>query len=674
MTGTFGLVVTGIVQFPTLKNLSQYEDIRGRYRSSELQLRDKKGKIVSEIRQDQSFRNLSWVEFQDIPEILRQIILKSEDKNFYAHMGIDIPALFSAVYQRLFLNSQRGASTITMQTANLLDPTLKKQSFYKLRQMWRALQLERNLTKNQILEIYLNLVNFRSEFQGLRAASLALVKKEVFVLNSIDSFILAAMLRSPNANWDLIQTRACWLTPHLDDCELIKEEIQKISQANLEILRTDQYAFQLGLKIKADLAKEKVHKNIVTTTIDLDLQKYILERLDSQILELANRNVRDGAVLVLDNQSGEVLSYVGGNPRSQNNYYVDHIQSYRQAGSTLKPFLYAAAFEQEVLSPNSWLSDQALDVVYDHGTYSPRNHNRQFSGWVPARVALASSLNIPAVRTFELLPESLLQKKLSLLGFTQLKDAEFYGPGLALGVADVNLWDLANAYRSLANLGVWSEANYILNQVRENPRRVYTQKAAQTVVQILSQSENRTQSFGFNSVLDTDFPSFVKTGTSKDMRDNWCIGSSRDYTVGVWIGNSSGDSMWNVLGITGAAPLWSQVMHWLHQNRKSQISWPDVENLIAYPEIKLKDSKQTQIKITYPSDHLILAYDPDLPAEAQRLPLTFEGEAQNLTWIINNEKISAKKKQTLWPIRRGKYQITLVSNKKILDSVSILVK
>lgn len=651
-----------------------YEQIRARYRSSDLQLRDRNGRILTEIRQEQNFRNLSWVEFSDIPENLRQIIIKSEDKNFYAHSGIDFTAILSAAYQRVFLGSQRGASTISMQTANLLDPQLKKQSFYKLRQLWRAIQIENALSKNQILEVYLNLVQFRSEFQGLRSASLALLKKEPFVLNPIDSYILAAMLRSPNAKWELIQTRACWLTARADDCDLIKDEIQKISQSDLQIPRPHQYAFQLGLRIKSDLAKFKDRKNTVHTTIDLDLQKYILDRLDSQILELANKNVRDGAVLVLDNHSGEVLAYVGGNPRSQQAHYIDHIQSYRQAGSTLKPFLYAAAFEREILTPNSWISDQAIDVVYNHGTYSPRNHNRQFSGWVPARVALASSLNVPAIRTFELLPEELLFEKLELLGFTKLKDANYYGPGLALGVADVTLWDLANAYRTLANMGIWSKVTYLPNQPQEQPRRVYSEKSAQTVMQVLSQSENRTHSFGFASVLDTDFPSIVKTGTSKDMRDNWCIGSSRDYTVAVWIGNSSGDSMWNVLGITGAAPMWSHVMHWLHEKRRSQISWPAVENQIAYPEIKLKELEQVQVKISYPSNNAILAFDPDLPAKVQKLPLTFEGDAQGLTWIINDEKIPAQDKQTLWPIRRGKYKITLVSKEKTLDSISILVK
>ena len=290
------------------------------------------------------------------------------------------------------------------------------------------------------------------------------------------------------------------------------------------------------------------------------------ETLQQHILSVQGQNVHDGAALVADNKSGEILAYVGNVGALASARFVDGTQARRQAGSTLKPFLYGLAFDKRILTPASLLDDAPLDVPAMNGIYRPENYDKQFHGLVPARTALASSLNIPAVKVLNLVGVECFVQKLGDLGFEKLQAADFYGSSLALGAADVTLWELVNAYRSLANGGVWSP---LCLTFEENPnltsRQVLSAGSAFLVSDILSDRESRSETFHLESPLSTRYWTAVKTGTSKDMRDNWCVGFSDHYTVGVWAGNFSGDPMWNVSGITGAAPAWIEIMNWLHR-------------------------------------------------------------------------------------------------------------
>ena len=214
------------------------------------------------------------------------------------------------------------------------------------------------------------------------------------------------------------------------------------------------------------------------------------------------------------------------------------------------------------------MDDTPLDIAVLNGIYQPKNYDSEFRGLVTSRVALASSLNVPAVRTLSLVGIEPFLSKLRQLGIKDLNESgDFYGPSLALGSADVSLWELVNAYRTLANEGAWSELH--LSPEAEyfpKPKRIFSKEGAFLVSDILSDREARSSTFGLENPLATRFWTAVKTGTSKDMRDNWCIGYSRKYTVGVWVGNFSGEPMWNVSGITGAAPIWIEMMNWLHRD------------------------------------------------------------------------------------------------------------
>jgi penicillin-binding protein 1C len=318
----------------------------------------------------------------------------------------------------------------------------------------------------------------------------------------------------------------------------------------------------------------------VTSTLDANLQRFARDTLTRTLIELNARahprNVQDGAVVVLDNATGEVLAWVGSSGALSGARDVDAVLALRQAGSTLKPFLYAQAIDERRLTTASLLDDAPLDLAAGGGLYIPQNYDKDFKGWVSVRTALGSSLNVPAVRTLVMVTPHRFAKTLTALGLPLTQSGDYYGYSLALGSADVTLLALTNAYRALANGGVAGPTADLPHRPStprdggiEPTRRVFSADASFIVTTVLSDNNARTRTFGFDSPLATRFFSAVKTGTSKDMRDNWTVGFTSRYTVGVWVGNADGTPMWDVSGVTGAAPVWAAIVGYLHRRLPS---------------------------------------------------------------------------------------------------------
>jgi penicillin-binding protein 1C len=333
-----------------------------------------------------------------------------------------------------------------------------------------------------------------------------------------------------------------------------------------------------------DLAPHLARKLLGTSgerlrsSIDADLQAFARDALHRHLTALAHRNAEDGAVLVADNATGEILAWVGSSGELSEAPDVDGVTALRQAGSTLKPFLYGMAFARRDLTPASLIEDAPLTLATGNGLYAPQNYEPEHRGWISARTALAASLNVPAVKTLVRLGADEFQQGLRRFGFDSLTESgDWYGYSLALGSADVSLLALANAYRTLANAGRWSALRATpdgkatpcrgdhCGAFAGAPRQALAATASFLVGDILADRAARAGSFGLESWLATPYWSAAKTGTSKDMRDNWCAGYSRRYTVAVWVGNASGASMHEVSGIAGAAPVWRDVMDWLHR-------------------------------------------------------------------------------------------------------------
>jgi penicillin-binding protein 1C len=358
----------------------------------------------------------------------------------------------------------------------------------------------------------------------------------------------------------------------------------------------------------------------------------------------------------------------------------------------LKPFLYALAFERKLLTPASLLDDSAMDVTDGRGVYRPHNYDERYQGLVTVRAALASSLNIPAVRTLGLVGHESFLRKLGELGFSGLKDdAEFYGPSLALGSADVSLWNLVNAFRTLANGGRWSEISFEPGR-RLTSRQVFSQQSAFLISSILSDRESRSLTFGFEGPLATRYWSAVKTGTSKDMRDNWCIGYSSRYTVGVWVGNFSGAPMWNVSGMSGAAPVWLEVMNWLHRSEASQapkipagVNATVVDQSGAQraewfiagtePTTQKVHAPQLHVSIVYPADGMALAIDPDIPTARQKVFFEAKPKDARLRWVLNGAVVGFARASVAWQAQAGDHVLALVDQENhVVDRVNFSVK
>jgi len=428
----------------------------------------------------------------------------------------------------------------------------------------------------------------------------------------------------------------------------------------------------------------------IICTLDRDLQQFALETLRKHIHSLHSQNVHDGAVLVLDNRTGEVLAYIGNTGEDSSARYVDGVQALRQAGSTLKPFIYGAAFDQRILTAATKIDDSPVDIPATGGLYRPENYDQQFHGPVSVRTALASSLNIPAVKALKLAGVEAALRILSAVGFDSLESAEFYGLSLALGAAEVRLWELTNAYRCLANEGKWKAARLTFDKDTSVSRRVLSPQAAFILSDILSDRESRSQTFSLESPLSTRFWTAVKTGTSKDMRDNWCVGFSGHYTVGVWTGNFSGEPMWNVSGISGAAPVWVEVMNWLHRDASRYEPKPPA-GIVAANDLDEAGRREWFIKgtenslaagiakqasrILYPAANTIIALDPDMPSEDQKLFFEASRNVETLQWKLDGREIGNASELFLWTPMPGKHSLSLVDEAdRIIDSVAFEVR
>jgi penicillin-binding protein 1C len=673
--------------------------VRSGFTPSDAFMLDRNGTVLDTTRIDFEVRRFEWQPLPSISPALVTAVVRGEDARFWEHRGIDWRSVIGSARDRFVRGRNRGASTITMQVASLLQSRRHSREgvpawWYKRNQARLAIALESRWSKEQILEAYLNLVYFRGELQGIGATAHLLAGKVPSGLSLPESLVIAALLPEPNGAPERIAARACsraLAAKMIENCAELKTTATLLLTHGVDSPPRPQLAPQLAHTLLRTAGER------VQTTLDISVQRLARDILSRQLSSLSASNVRDGAVLVADNSTGDVLAYVGSAGPSSRSREVDGVRALRQAGSTLKPFLYELALERGYLTAASLLKDSPVHLDTASGAYIPQDYDKEFKGLVSVRTALGSSLNIPAVRALVLVGVEPFRDRLHELGYEQIKeDGDFYGFSLALGSAEVTLWQQAQAYRALAAGGRWSPLRVRADKPAQAATGLLPGDATFIVSDILSDPAARALTFGLDNHLNTPFWSAAKTGTSKDMRDNWCVGFSSRYTVAVWVGNFEGDAMHDVSGVTGAAPVWREIMGALHQNVASDAPQPPAGVVAAATKFEpaveprrrewflarqqqgetVTITRAAQIAhIVTPANGMVIASDPDIPPSHQKVLISAEGATAQMQLTLNGEKLASAGKSVLWTPQQGAHRLELQdANGRLVDRILFTVR
>jgi penicillin-binding protein 1C len=550
-----------------------------------------------------------WVSYERIDPDLINAFVAVEDHRFWDHHGIDPRAIARATRDNLLAHGVvSGASTITMQLARLISPAERTWGGKVAQTLW-ALRLEAHLSKQQILEQYLNRVNLGQATTGVGAASALYFDAPASNVSIGQAATLAGLAHAPSRdNPYASSTRARKRRGHAlrrmralglasrDDVARAREEPLLTPRRTPPFLAPHFTTRVLAWTADSDASAT------IRTSLDLPLQAAIEAEVRHTVDVLHDRGVEHAAAVVLDNESGEVLAWVGSPDFwSADDGQTDMVVSARQPGSALKPFLYALALDRGVTAATV-LPDIPKAYATSTGPYTPRNYDRRFRGPVRAREALASSYNVPAVELAARMGAGSLLHTLRLAGFESLqRDAEHYGLGLALGNGDVTLIELANGYRALANGGewrpwTWHPSNGAAHRAHTTAaaQRVVSPVASAIVLDILHDPAARIPGFGTSTPFDFPFPVAVKTGTSRHFTDNWAVGTTRHFTVAVWAGNFSGRPMQGVSGVTGAGPLLHRaVMAVAQRVPPGELTTPSEVGAVSVPVCRLSGLRAT---------------------------------------------------------------------------------
>lgn len=518
---------------------------------------DKNDKILhAYLSDDDKWR--MFTEKDEISKDLEKAILFKEDKYFYYHLGVNPIAIARAFFNNTVKRKRTsGASTITMQVVRLIAP--KNRTYInKLVEMFRAFQLEMALSKKEILQLYLNLVPYGGNIEGIKSASVLYFNKMPNHLSLSEITALSVIPNRPNSlkigekNRAIQDARDIWLqkmlVKNIFPKENINDALAEVFQANRK--KSPVFAPHFCRNIKM----QTKHKMNVSSTLDLNLQLKIEAQLDNYMRNIEGSKVTNAAILVIDNASNEIVAYIGSADfySKENSGQVDGVKAKRQPGSTLKPFIYGLAFDNGLITPKTVV----YDVPTDFSGYTPANFDSDFRGYVTVEFALAQSLNIPAVQTLDKIGLSEFLNKLIASNFKSIeKNKDQLGLSVALGGCGATLEELTLLFAALANNGVYKKPISLKSDTLSNVKaEILSKESAFMISEILTQLERPDLPYSWKNAKN--LPQIAwKTGTSYGRRDAWSIGFNEENTVGVWMGNFSGEGVPELTGANFATPL-----------------------------------------------------------------------------------------------------------------------
>lgn len=520
----------------------------------------------------------------EIPQSIKQAVIAVEDKDFYEHPGFSIPSMIRALITNI--KEERlayGASTITQQLVKnaLLSP--EKSFLRKYQELILAAEIDRRYSKDDILEMYLNTVYFGEGAIGVQNAAQTYFGTNAHQLTLAQSALLTGILPAPSALSPLSGDQQRAFEKQKIVLRKMQEQgyitVAQKTQAENETVTFNPVQKQINLTaphfalmVKDELIKKYGESQVagsglkVKTTIDLSMQKFAETTLQNQITRLRYNKASNGAVVVIDPKSAEILALAGSaNWYDEEFGKVNMALSPRQPGSAFKPIIYAKALEDKIITPASVINDTPRDFG---GGYKPKNYDGSYREKVLARRALANSLNIPSVEIMEKVGVSNGVEMARRFGITTLDDPSRYGLSLVLGTAEVPLIEMTNAYAVFANGGklykptaileIRNKKNSVIYTHQPSAAKVIDESVAYLISSILSDNAARSEVFGHSLTISR--PAAVKTGTTEDYRDALTLGYTPSLVIGVWIGNNDNTPMSAVAGAMGAAPIWKILM------------------------------------------------------------------------------------------------------------------
>jgi penicillin-binding protein 1C len=511
----------------------------------------------------------SWVSLQQIAPSVVQALVAAEDQRFYRHWGVDPRAVGRAAWASWRAGRVvQGGSTLTQQTARLLAGRPRGLPGKGL-EAWRALRLDLHLDKEQILEWYLNRAYFGRGAYGIAAAAQRVFDESPRSLSLAEAALLVGLLPAPERLHPEIDPQAArrvrdQVLQRMVLTGALQPEAAELARAEPVELRP-RLREEIAPHLVARVLDEHRQQPTLRTTLDRTLQQQVEREVTAQLDQLEGLEVDHAAVLVVDVPTGEILAYVGSGGWQRRDGQFDGVRGRRSPGSALKPFVYALAIEAG-WRPSDVLLDIPRRYATRHGSWAPENYDRSFRGPLSLREALATSANLPAVQMLEEVGPSTLHTRLRAIGFELPEPTSHYGLGLALGDAEVTLEALTAGYAALAREGRYRPLRAVPGEGGEEVPLVAAGVAA-VVADILADPVARRATFGRYGPLERPYRAAVKTGTSTGYRDNWTVGFTDRYAVGVWVGNFDGRPMGDVSGVTGAGPLWARVMDLVTEER-----------------------------------------------------------------------------------------------------------
>ena len=585
------------------------------------QILDRHGDLLYKIYLEE---NRTLVDINILPSHVKQAFLAAEDKDFYTHYGFSISGIVRSLLKNTQIllsdtsssstNQLSGGSTITQQLVKnaLLSP--EKTLIRKFKELFLAVHTEIIFDKDTILEMYLNQIAFGGPIYGIQEASQQYFNTNAQNLSISQATFLAGLTQAPSkyspygSDPQLAQQRQLLVLNQMKKLSYLNDtQYQQALQEKLNIhpnsipIQAPHFVMYVKNLLEEEFGQTLVNQGglIVTTTLDLSLQQKAEKTLTQQLSQLSSLHITNGAVLVTQPQTGQVLTMVGSRDYFDTSIdgNVNLTTALRQPGSAIKPLNYALGLENG-LTPASLLKDQPLTInLPGSEPWSPKNYDNRFHGILTLRQALANSYNIPAVIVLSQNGTSNFAQFAQKLGITSWNDPSRYGLSMTLGSLEVKMTELAQAYSSFANSGQPTPLNTILSitdsqgnslslSPPSSPQQVITPQTAFLISDILADNQARSAAFGYNSILNVSpYRVAVKTGTSNDMRDNWTIGYTPDYLVVTWVGNNDNSPMSYVAsGITGASPIWNKIITYLLDKHIDTLaSFTTPPNLIKIP-------------------------------------------------------------------------------------------